>query len=194
MIDSGAAQPEREPVTTIVPEPRNRVFRELTSGAKLADFAWRWVQRLLLQPSPVSANGWRLWVLRRFGAKVHATVKIHPHVRIIHPWNLTIERGVVVMHDVILDCQAPLRIGSATRISQLSHLCTATHEYEKRDMPIIGQPITVGRDCWLAADVFVGSGVNIGDGAVLGARCSVFRDVPAKALVAGSPARPLEPR
>ena len=168
------------------------MFRVQTSRIRLADFAWRWVQCLLFRRSPVSANGWRLWVLRRFGASVHPSVKIHPRVRIIHPWDLTLERGVVVMHDVILDCQAPLRIGAATRISQLSHLCTATHEYERRDMRIIGQPITIGRDCWLASDVFVGSGVSIGDGAVLGARCSVFRDIPPGTLVAGSPAKPLE--
>ncbi len=56
------------------------------------------------------------------------------------------------------------------------------------------RPITIGRRCWLAADVFVGPGVTIGDGAVLGARSSVFKDIPAWVVAAGTPARPLRER
>ncbi len=189
MTGSAAEQRDSGPITTVVPAPKRRVFRRLTFGGRVVDFTWRWTHKLLFYPSPLSANFWRRWVLRCFGATIGSTVVIHRSVRIIHPWNLTLEKGVVVLHNVILDCQAPVRIGAGTRISQLAHLCTATHEYEQRHMPIIGLPITVGSGCWLAADVFVGSGVTIGDGAVLGARSSVFRDVPPGALVAGSPAK-----
>ena len=175
-------------MTTVAPKPKRRVFRRLTFGGLIADFAWRWAQRVLFYPSPSPCNAWRRWVLRCFGAKVHGSVVIHPTVRIVHPWNLTLERGVAVLHNVVLDCQAAVVIGEGTRISQFSHLCTGTHVYEQREMPIVGQPISIGSRCWLAADVFVGSGVHIGDGVVLGARCSVFRDVPSGVVVAGTPA------
>jgi putative colanic acid biosynthesis acetyltransferase WcaF len=187
VTEANAEKLDFAPVTTIVPEPKRRVFRRLSRKGVLADFAWRWVQRLLFHPSPVSANRWRLFVLRCFGAQVAPTVKIHPRVRIVHPWSLTLDHSVVVLHDVILDCQAPVRIGAWTRISQLSHLCTATHVYEQRHMPIIGRPISVGCRCWLAADVFVGCGVTIGDGAVIGARASVFKDVSPDDIVKGVP-------
>lgn len=157
----------------------------------MADFAWRWSQRLLFYPSPAPANAWRGWLLRRFGAKVHPSAIIHPTVRIIHPRNLTVHRGVVILHNVVLDCQAPITIGTNTHISQFSHLCTATHLYDQRTMPIVGRPITIGEKCWLAADVFVGVGVSVGDGAVLGARCSIFKDVPPGVIMAGSPAQPI---
>lgn len=191
MTPAALEQPDGVPVTTVVPEPKRRVFRRLTFGGRLADFTWRWTYKLLFHPSPQSANFWRRWVLNCFGATIARTAVIHRSVRIIHPWNLTLEKDTVVLHGVILDCQAPIRIGAATRISQLVHLCTATHEYEQCHMPIIGLPISIGSGCWLAADVFVGCGVTIGDGVVLGARCSVFKDVPPGALVAGSPARKL---
>jgi len=189
MTPAGPPQPADESMTTLVPEPRRRVFRRLTIGGRLVDFAWRWAQRLVFHPSPASFYAWRRWVLRFFGAKVHASVVIHRSVRIIHPWNLILDEAVVVLHGVVLDCQAPVTIGAGTRISQLTHLCTATHSYEQRHMPIIGRPISIGSRCWLAADVFVGCGVNIGDGSVLGARSSVFRDVPPGVVMAGTPAK-----
>jgi len=187
-----AANPNTpQPVTTQVPPPKRRVFRELTMSGRLVDFAWRWAYRLLFRPTPVSANAWRRCLLRLFLAHIHPSVVIHPTVRIIHPWNLTIDADVSVDHHVVLDCQAPVKIGAGTRISQLSHLCTATHIYDRRTMPIIGRPITIGKNCWLAADVFVGCGVTIGDEVVLGARSSVFKDVPSGTIMAGSPARKL---
>lgn len=191
MIQGDANPPGAQPVTTVVPEPRRRVFRRLTPGGMLADFAWRWSKRLLFYPSPTPAHAWRRWLLRRFGAKIHPTAIIHPTVRIIHPWNLTIHRGVVILHNVVLDCQAPVAIGADTHISQFSHLCTATHVYDQRAMPIVGRPISIGEKCWLAADVFVGSGVSVGDNAVLGARSSVFKDIPPGVIVAGTPAKPI---
>lgn len=172
---------------TIVPPPRRRIFRRLTRRGRLAAFAWRWAYRLLFYPSPSPATAWRIWLLKLFGADIATGARIHPTARIVHPWNLTLGRGVTVFHCVILDCQAPVTIGPGTRISQFSHLCTATHAYNQCKMPIVGKPISIGRDCWLAADVFIGSGVTVGDHSVLGARCSVFRDVPAGVIVAGSP-------
>ncbi len=188
MTPVGPNQPAGEPITTVVPEPRRRVFRRLTFGGRLAAFAWRWVQRFLFFLSPEPANAWRRLLLRCFGARVDGSAKINPSVRIIHPWNLTLGPGSVVCHNVVLDCQAPITIGAGSRISQFSHLCTATHTYERSDMPIIGLPIKIGDRCWLAADVYVGCGVQIGDGVVVGARASVFRDVKQDTVVVGSPA------
>ncbi len=188
MTSAGPDMPAGEPITTVVPEPRRRVFRRLTFGGRLAAFAWRWVQRSFFYLSPEPANAWRRFLLRCFGARVDASAKIFPSVRIIHPWNLTIGPGSVVCHNVVLDCQAPIAIGAHSRVSQFSHLCTATHSYERREMPIIGRPIKIGDHCWLAADVYVGCGVQIGDGVVVGARSGVFRDIEADSVVAGSPA------
>lgn len=182
-------QLQGEPVTTIVPGPRRRMFRQITLGARLAEFVWRWARRLIFYPSPAPFHAWRRWVLRLFGANIHPSVMIHRSVQVFHPWNLTLEQGVVLLHSVVLDCHAPILIGAGTRISQLSHLCTATHAYDQCQMPIVGQPISIGSRCWLAADVFVGCGVSIGDGSVVGARSSVFKDVPSGVVMAGTPAR-----
>jgi acetyltransferase-like isoleucine patch superfamily enzyme len=51
------------------------------------------------------------------------------------------------------------------------------------------RPISVGDNVWVGFDSCVLPGVSIGDGAVVGARSVVTRDVDAYTLVAGNPAR-----
>ena len=56
-------------------------------------------------------------------------------------------------------------------------------------MPLVAAPITIGSWVWITADVFVGPGVTIGDGAVVTARSTVVHDVEAWTVVAGNPTR-----
>lgn len=51
------------------------------------------------------------------------------------------------------------------------------------------KPVTIGDDCWLAANVVVCSGVTIGEGCVIGAGSVVTRDIPSDSLAAGNPCR-----
>lgn len=51
------------------------------------------------------------------------------------------------------------------------------------------QPITVGNDVWIGANVAVLPGVTIGDGCVIGAGSVVTRDIPAHSLAVGNPCR-----
>lgn len=50
-------------------------------------------------------------------------------------------------------------------------------------------PLTIGNDCWIGQNVFLKSGITIGDGAVVYAGAVVTKDVPPYAIVAGVPAR-----
>jgi acetyltransferase-like isoleucine patch superfamily enzyme len=49
--------------------------------------------------------------------------------------------------------------------------------------------VTIGNDVWIGLETVIMSGVHIGDGAVIGARSVVSRDVPPYAIAAGNPAR-----
>lgn len=49
--------------------------------------------------------------------------------------------------------------------------------------------LTIGNDVWIGARVMIMGGLNIGDGAVIGAGSIVTKDVPPYAIVAGAPAR-----
>lgn len=61
--------------------------------------------------------------------------------------------------------------------------------YDRIDPAPEGRPVTIGNNVWVGDGAFVGKGVTIGDHAVIGARAVVTKDVPAYAVVAGSPAK-----
>ena len=52
----------------------------------------------------------------------------------------------------------------------------------------------VGNDVWIGYEAVILSGVTIGDGAIIGARAVVTKDVPPYTIVGGVPARPIRPR
>ncbi len=74
------------------------------------------------------------------------------------------------------------------------HLCAGTHDYADPSMPLLKPPITVGDQAWVCADAYIGPGVTIGEGAVVGARAVIVKDVPPWTIVAGNPARPIKKR
>jgi acetyltransferase-like isoleucine patch superfamily enzyme len=49
--------------------------------------------------------------------------------------------------------------------------------------------VIIGNDVWIGAEALIMSGVKVGDGAVIGARAVVTKNVPPYAIVAGNPAR-----
>jgi putative colanic acid biosynthesis acetyltransferase WcaF len=95
-----------------------------------------------------------------------------------------------------VDCYAVDRITLEpyATVSHYSFLCTAGHDYSLPRMPVTAAPIRIGRRAWVAADVFVGPGVTIGEGAVVGARSSVYRNVEPWTVVGGNPARVIKKR
>ena len=55
-------------------------------------------------------------------------------------------------------------------------------------------PITIADDAWICADAFIGPDVNVGNGAIVGARAVAMKDVPAWTVVAGNPATHIKVR
>jgi putative colanic acid biosynthesis acetyltransferase WcaF len=155
---------------------------------QLVRLLWNVAYPLLFRPTPRFLNSWRVFLLRAFGAQLHQTAVVHASVKIWAPWNLRMDRGACLAPQV--DCYncAPIRIGAWAVISQYSYLCAGTHDHTSLDLPFIAGPISIGDQAWVCADVFVGPGVNVGDGAIVGARSSVYRNVPPWTIVAGNPA------
>jgi putative colanic acid biosynthesis acetyltransferase WcaF len=161
---------------------------------KVGRYVWGWVWLLLFRPSPTFAYAWRRWLLRLFGAEMGPRTIVHRSARVWAPWNLQMEVDSCIGEFVDCYCGARVVLGRRAVVSQYSLLCAASHDYEAEGMPGIQSPIRIGDHAWVAADVYIGPGVTVGDGAVVGARASVYKDVPAWVVVGGNPARVLKTR
>ncbi|RMH26364.1 MAG: putative colanic acid biosynthesis acetyltransferase [Planctomycetota bacterium] len=163
-------------------------------GNRVARVAWGLVQGSLFRWSPRIAHRWRNLLLRAFGADVHPTARVYPRARIWGPWNLTMGPYATIADDVDCYCVAKVTLGERAIVSQYSYLCGATHDFERPSRPLTPKPITIGAGAWVAADVFVAPGVTIGQDTVVGARSSVFSDLPARSVCFGTPARVIRER
>jgi len=165
----------------------NRSSRKWTRSEQLGRVLWAaaWP---LFRVSPRPMWWWRVALLRLFGAHIENDVHIYPSVAIEIPWNLTIGQYVAIGDRVTLYSLGTVEIGSETTISQGVHLCAGTHDYKKRDFPLVKAPIVIGKGAWICADAFVGPNVQIGDRSIVGARAVVMRQVPPDSIVAGNPA------
>jgi len=155
---------------------------------------WWLVQSTLFAISPQFMYGWRNFLLRMFGAKVGSGVIIRPSVRVTYPWKVIIGNDVWIGDHAELYSLGEIEIGDDVVISQKSYLCAATHDYTKPSFDMIDKKITIEDQAWIATDVFVAPGVTIGKGALIGARSSVFSDMPKGMICVGSPARPIKKR
>jgi len=162
---------------------------------QLVRLVWSIVWTLLVYPLPRSiGNGWKLFLLRLFGAKVSKYAVVYSSAKIYYPANLIMEDYACLASNV--DCYNVdvVRIGVNATVSQGAYLCTASHNIYDKCHSLITSPIIIEEQAWVAADAFVGMGVTIGQGAVVGARAAVFKNVEPWMVVGGNPAKPIKKR
>jgi len=160
---------------------------------KLGRALWGMAWLALFRPSPRPLFWWRRWLLGLFGARLSRKARVYPGARIWAPWNLDMADFATIADGVDVYCVDRVRLGERAIISQYAYLCGASHDFEIESRPLTPAPIEIGARAWVAADVFVGPGVTIGEGCVVGARSSVFGDLPAWHVCVGTPARPVRP-
>jgi putative colanic acid biosynthesis acetyltransferase WcaF len=171
----------------------NRAARKYSAGDLARRVLWMGgAVAFRLVPRPFF--GVRNAILRLFGARIGRDVRLYGSVVVYMPWNLTVGDWSAIGEHALIYNLGPVTIGRAATVSQRAHLCAGTHDYTAPDMPLLKPPITIGDQAWVCADAFVGPGVRIGDGAVVGARAVAVRDVDPWTVVAGNPARRIKRR
>ena len=138
--------------------------------------------------------GWRNMLLKLFGAKIGKYCKIRSSIKVWAPWNLELGDYVAIGQKAELYSVDKIIIGTKVAISQGAYICTASHDITTHSNPLITAPIKIESYSWIAADAFVGMGVTIGEGAVVGARAAVFKDVEPWTIVGGNPAKFIKKR
>jgi putative colanic acid biosynthesis acetyltransferase WcaF len=165
-------------------------------GEIASRLSWALVQSTLFRWSPRPWHTFRARLLRLFGADIPepGKVVVFPTVVVTFPSRLSLAPRSMVGPRVVIYNLARITLGRGANISQNCHLCSGTHDHNKWSMPLVVKPISIGENAWIAADVFIGPGVTIGELCVVGARSVVVRDLPASTVCAGDPCRVLKAR
>lgn len=166
---------------------RNKAYRFLWSVTSFFLF-----KPFFLNFGPI--RKWRVLVLRMFGAKVSFSANIYSNALIWSPRNLIVGDYSTIGPKVNCYNQDKVILGSNVVISQYSYLCAGSHDASRPDLPHITAPIKIEDQAWITADVFISMGVTIGEGAVVGARAAVFKDVEPWTIVGGNPAKFIKKR
>ncbi len=179
-------------MTTININTRTGASFSLTN--RILRLIWGIVYQLFFRFSPKPFHAWRMFILKLFGAKIGKGVHVYGGVKIWAPWNLELGDYCGIADGVKLYSQGKISIGKNTVISQGSHICTGTHDYNDKGFKLITKPIIIGNDVWIAAEVFVHPGINIEDGCVISARSVVINNMPAWNICSGFPCKPIKLR
>jgi maltose O-acetyltransferase len=89
----------------------------------------------------------------------------------------------------------PVKIGKYVMMGPEVFLIARNHNFDRIDIPMQLQgadgdkQITIEDDVWIGARAVILPGINIGKGSIIGAGAVVTKNVPAFAIVGGSPAR-----
>ncbi len=161
---------------------------------KFYRFIWRIVRLIFFKPFSLPVfNNWRIFLLKIFGAKLGDNCNVYASAYIPSPKNLIM--GV----QSTIGPQAKLHIGKTVignkvTISQRSYLCSASHEINSINTPFISGSIVIKDYAWIAAEAFIMNNVIVGEGAVVGARSAVFKNVEPWTVVGGNPAEFIKKR
>lgn len=162
---------------------------------KIKRFIWNFIHTIFILPFP--NNSGRIWIIflhKIFGAKLHETVNIYSSAKVYAPWNLEMHKHSCLGPQV--DCYnvTKITIGAYVTVSQKSYLCTASHDITNKDFLLVCKPIVLKEKSWIGASSFIGMGVTVGEGAVVGATSSVYKDIEKWTVVGGNPAKYLKNR
>ncbi len=157
-------------------------------GNRLTRLVWNAAWLVLARFTPPPLHGWRRLVLRAFGARIGRGARVHGSAAIWLPANLELGENALIGPGARIYNQGRIAVGARSVISQRAHLCASSHDIADPHFQLVLRPIAIGAGCWIAAEAFVGPGVRVGDGAVIGARAALFEDAAANGVYSGNPA------
>lgn len=163
-------------------------------GTYLRRAAWRLVWLTVWKLAHWRLTGLRSAMLSLFGARVGRGTALRATTWIEMPWELTLGNRVLLGDKVRIYNLGAITIGDDSVVSQGAHLCGGTHDFTDPAFPLRRETVSIGKHVWIATEAFVGPGVTIADGAVVGARAVVVRDVAPWTVVGGNPAEPIGSR
>jgi putative colanic acid biosynthesis acetyltransferase WcaF len=183
---------EKERLRTM--NQQGREVSPWSRGIRYRRLCWYIVRAIFFHPSPKCCNIWRLWLLRCFGCRITGTPLIMPTAIIEMPWQLTVEAQACLGDRAEVYNLGHVRLKTRCTVAQQVYLCGGTHDLATPELPLVVGDIVIGADAFVGVRAILLPGVEIGNGAVVGAGAVVTKDMPEWTVCAGNPCKPIKPR
>ena len=143
-----------------------------------------------------------------YSSSIDRNAKVNSHTQVYNStmgkYSYLGRKSVLICADVGMYCSIGDEVKVGLGIHTLSNLSTSPLFTEKHngtgtswtdnDKVEPFKRVTVGNDVWIGQNAVILPGVNIGDGAIIGANCVVGSNVEPYTIVIGNPARMLRKR
>ena len=138
----------------------------------------------------VHAGKPRVQIVNRGGKIVCENVAFFPGVRLecLPGGCIVIGNGTYLNHDVEIVAEREVRIGRDCKIAWDVVIMDTSQHGIGTEPPVV-RPVVIQDNVWIGARAIILPGVTIGTGAVIGAGAVVTKDVPARGIAVGNPAR-----
>lgn len=175
---------------------------KVKTSIKIKRAVWNVVCAIFFRPFITKVfRLWRIFLLKCFGADIDWGAEVYASAKVWAPWNLKMKKGACLGPDTICYNQAMVTLEENVCVSQYAYICTAGHfvvsgsMFQVSDSPLnnaesglVVAPVTFHKNTWIGTRAYINMGVEVGEGAIVGACACVFKDVEARTIVGGNPA------
>ena len=156
---------------------------------KIKRLVWLGTWLLFCSCTPSPLHGWRVFILRLFGAKIGRSNFIYPSSKIWAPWLLETDDVATIGPGVEIYNPGGIYLGHHAVLSQDAYLCGATHDYNSLDFSYLQKKIIIEPYAWICAKAIVLPGVRCGEGSVLAAGAVTSKNLEPWMVYAGNPSQ-----
>ena len=153
-----------------------------------AQLLWLLAGMPLIGSSWMPGSGWRVALLRAFGARIGKGVRIKTGVRIKYPWRLRLGNDCWIGEGCWIDNMADVVLDNDVCVSQGCYLCTGNHDWRDPSFRMYARPIVLKSGNWIASRSTIGPGVTLGESSIASIGSVVYQSIPAGEIHGGNPA------
>ncbi|MDN5286191.1 MAG: wcaF [Mucilaginibacter sp.] len=157
-------------------------------GNAVKRILWFYVNALFFKSSFIPSSGFKVFLLRLFGAKIGKNVTIKPCVNIKYPWFLSIGNETWIGENVWIDSLVMINIGAHVCLSQGVMLLTGSHNYKKITFDLLTKELFLEDGVWIGAGAIVTSGITAASHSVLTSGSVATKNMEPYSIYQGNPA------
>lgn len=157
-------------------------------GNTLKIFLWYFTNVLFFLNPLFPFSGFKVILLRLFGAVIGKGVLIKPGVNIKYPWMLEIGDHCWIGEKVWIDNLGEVKMGNNVCISQGAMLLCGNHDYTRESFDLITKEIILEDGVWIGAQSIVTPGIICRTHSILTVNSVATRNMDPYFIYQGNPA------